>query len=322
MVRVVVTGTEGRTAQRLVPHLRDLDGVEAVATARSAATAGEFERFFDGADAVVHLGSATDIGAVLEAATSASVRSLVYRSSATVYGAWPDNPVPLTEDVPIRPNPGFGFALEHAEAERRVNEWRENDAGVTAAILRPASVVAPGDESWESDVLGRPPRLRRSEALPPVQFLHVDDAVTAFAHAVLLGLDGTYNVAADGFVSGETARALATSGLTWPLPDRFAAAAEGWLWRLGWGGAPPAAVPYLTHPWVVANDKLTASGWSASHANEEALVAARRGSWWRELSPQRRQELALGVGTAAGVVSAGAGLLGLRGLARRRRARA
>lgn len=321
MVRVVVTGTEGRTAQRLVAHLRDLEAVEAVVTAEAAAPAGELKRVFEGNDAVVHLGSATDISAVLEAASSASVKSVVYRSSATVYGAWPNNPVPLTEEVPIRPNPGFVFALEHAEAERRVNQWREDEGGVSAAILRPAPVVAPEDESWESNVLGRPSRLRRRESLPPVQVLHVDDAVAAFSHAVLVGLDGTYNAAADGFVSGETVRALVTSGLTLPLPERWSAAAEGWLWRLGWGGAPPPAAPYLTHPWVVANDRLTASGWSPSYTNEEALVAARPGSWWRELSPQRRQELALAVVTAAGVVSAGAGLVGLRGLTRRRRAR-
>jgi hypothetical protein len=115
-------------------------------------------------------------------------------------------------------------------------------------------------------------------------------------------LQGTYNVAPDGFISGETSRALATSGrVTVPLPDRAAGVVERWAWRLGWGGAPAEAVPYLVHPWVVANDKLVATGWSPVHTNEEALVAARKGSWWRELSPKRRQELALGAAGAAGV---------------------
>ena len=307
---VVVTGADGRTGRRLVPLLESSPGVSSVRTIGAVAPAAELKRVMEGATALVHLGAATAIGSVLEAASSVSVDTVVYRSSASVYGAWADNRVPLTEDVALRPNPSFSFAIEHAEAERRVAEWREDHPGVRVCVLRPVPVVAPGDESWESNVLGRPSSLRRAESLPVVQYLHVDDAAAAFLHALEAKLDGTFNVAPDGYVSGETARALAHSGLTVPLPDRAAAVAERWAWRLGWGGVPTGAVPYLVHPWVVANDKLVATGWAPANTNEEALVAARKGSWWRELSPKRRQELALavagvgGIGAIAGVVLA------------------
>lgn len=281
------------------------------------APAAELKLAFEGMDAAVHLGDATAIGATLAAASSAAVRTLVYRSSATVFGAWPDNRVPLTEDVPLRPNPGFSFAIEHAEAERMVAEWREDHPDVTVAVLRPAPVVAPGHESWESSTLGRPSSVRRGESLPPAQFLHVDDAADAFAHAVVTRIDGTFNLAPDGFISGETARALATAGLTVPLPERLARFAERWAWRIGAGGAPAAAVPFLEQPWVVANDKLKATGWEPRHTNEEALVAAREGSWWRELSPKRRQEVALSVAGVLALGVAGAVAVGFRRAARR-----
>ncbi len=319
MLRVVVSGAEGRTGRRLVARFQELREVGGVVIVDASSPVAELKSAVEGADVLVHLGFATAIGPVLDAASSASLTSLVYRSSASVYGAWADNRVPLTEDVPIRPNPGFTFAIEHAEAERRVTEWADDHPGVAVAVLRPAPVVAPGRESWESNTLGRPSSLRRSESLPPVQFLHVDDAASAFAHVALGGLAGTFNLAPDSFVSGETARALATNGrLVLPLPDRLAATAERWAWRLGWGGAPAPAVPYLVHPWVVANDKLVATGWDPVHTNEEALVAARQGSWWRELSPKRRQELALSVAgiAAAGVTTAGVVAVG----AARRRA--
>jgi UDP-glucose 4-epimerase len=51
---------------------------------------------------------------VLRVAAGAGVTHLVYVSSATVYGAWPDNPVPLSEDAPIRPNPAFTFGVGKA----------------------------------------------------------------------------------------------------------------------------------------------------------------------------------------------------------------
>jgi nucleoside-diphosphate-sugar epimerase len=319
MASVVISGARGRTGRRLVALLSEHPDVSSVREVDATAPVAELKEALAGADALVHLGWATSVGSVLEAAASSSVSVVVYRSSASVYGAWQDNRVPLTEDVPLRPNPGFAFAIEHAEAERLVAEWAEDHPAVRVAVLRPVPVVAPGRESWESNILGRPSSLRRSESLPPVQFLHVDDAAAAFLHAVLTpSVVGTYNVAPDGFVSGETARALATNGrLTVPLPDRVAAVAERWAWRLGRGGAPAAAVPYLVHPWVVADDRFAATGWKAAHTNEEALVAARKGSWWRELSPKRRQELALSVAGAVGLAGAVSGVLALRAARRR-----
>ncbi len=31
-------------------------------------------------------------------------------------------------------------------------------------------------------------------------------------------------------------------------------------------------MPYLVHPWVVANDRLRAAGWRPHHTNEEAII--------------------------------------------------
>ncbi len=85
---------------------------------------------FDGADVLVHLAGVHDaipdedlmarvnVGGtrrVLEAAASAGVSKVVLVSSAAVYGAWPNNPIPLTEDAPLRPNPGFPLGVHKAE---------------------------------------------------------------------------------------------------------------------------------------------------------------------------------------------------------------
>jgi hypothetical protein len=45
-------------------------------------------------------------------------------------------------------------------------------------------------------------------------------------------------------------------------------------WELGLGDVPPGVVPYLTHPWVMANDKLKAAGWAPSHTNVDAINEA------------------------------------------------
>ena len=268
------------------------------------------KELFEGCDAVVHAARGSFVAAVLDAAGGASVASVVVVSSAAVYGAWPDNAVPLTEEVSLRPNPGFAFAAEEAEGERRAAEWREDHPSTSVAILRLAPVLTPqartptgrrNGETWLSATVARPSLLRPADVLPPVQAIHVEDAAAAVVHALRRRLDGTFNVAPEGHVAGDVARALSAAGIPVALPERLAAFAERWAWRLHIGGTPPAAAPYRLHPWVIASDKLRATGWAPSYTAEEAIVACRKGSWWRELSPKRRQEVALGA--SGGVVA-------------------
>ena len=102
---------------------------------------------FEGAHVVVHLAQADrperegDSSAstwagdahlahrVLDAASAAGVEHLVLLSSATAYGAWANNPLPLTEDAPLRPNPGVAIAAEKAEVERAAADWRDDHPG-------------------------------------------------------------------------------------------------------------------------------------------------------------------------------------------------
>jgi len=128
--------------------------------------------------------------------------------------------------------------------------------------------------------------------------------------------DGVLNVAPDGAISGSERRAL-DRGPRLRLPEPAATRVATWRWQLGLAPAPPELIPFVTHPWVVANDRLRAAGWVPGSTNEEAYVAAFRAGPWATLSPRRRQELSLG--------AAGAGIAGLAlaaAVAVRRRARA
>ena len=300
---IAVTGVAGVLAQRLLPHLDAMDGIERVVGLDVHEPARRVRRFefhrvdvassdligvLDGVDTIVHLAgvdSGDTDGAllthvnvegtrnVLEAAAKVGVRRIVQTSSAAVYGAWPNNPIPITEDSALRPNPGFLPALHDAENERRVRQWCEDHAGTSATTLRMAPVVGPGAHGlFARAALGRPPVSVRGSARE-IQVVHVDDAVSALALAVARGFDGVYNVAADGWVSDAVVRALAGSGPP-ALPDALAQRVLRALWSSGLGDAPPELVPYLVHPWVVANERLRAQGWTPQFSNEAAIAAS------------------------------------------------
>lgn len=295
----------------------------------------DLKPLLEGATAVVHLAqadgpspAAAEIAAgesavgdgelarrVLDAAAAVGAEHVVLLSSATAYGAWANNPVPLTEDAPLRPNPGVRMASEKAEAERAAAEWRDDHPGSTVALLRPTVTVAASGNGWLARALARSSALPVTDHEPPAQFLDVADLAAAVDLARRARLDGPRNVAADGWVSGDTVRALAGAAPTVRLPERLALRVAGLRWRWGLTPTPPELLPYTVHPWVIANDRLKADGWAPTLSNEEAYVGAHRAGPWATLSPRRRQEAALGV---AGAVMVGA-VLGVLRWARRRR---
>ncbi|HSS11237.1 MAG TPA: NAD-dependent epimerase/dehydratase family protein, partial [Acidimicrobiales bacterium] len=245
---------------------------------------------------------------VLDAADRAGIRGFVHLSSATVYGAWPDNPVPLPEDAVLRPNPGFIFAVEKAEAERMIAEWADEHRAAAVVVLRPtvtvgaATVGSAGPALYQALAGTRGPR--PDDGGRPLQFLHVDDLAAAAVFAWDQQLQGVYNVAPDGWITEDQARALAGGVARVTLPGRLVRLLATVGWDLLRTGTPREAMPYSVHPWVIANDRLRTAGWSADYSNEEALVKSDDRLHWGDLPPSRRQEVAL-LAAAGAVIAAG-----------------
>jgi hypothetical protein len=150
--------------------------------------------------------------------------------------------------------------------------------------------------------------------------LHVDDLAAAAVMAWERRLRGIYNVAPDGWITEDEARALAGGVARVTLPGRLVRLVATVGWDLLRTGIPKEALPYSVHPWVVANDRLRTAGWAAEYSNEEALVKSDERSHWGDLPPSRRQEIALVAAGAALIATAGtvvAGVAAVAGKARR-----
>jgi len=254
---------------------------------------------------------------LLEAATEAEVPHVVVVTSAMVYGAWPNNPLPMTEEAPLRPNPELAFAVQRAQVEQLVADWVDARPGRTAAVLRPCTPLA-GGGSWVATALAAASGLTPSEDDPPKQFVHLDDLAAAVDLARRDRLDGPFDVAPDGWIPSDTVRALRGAPPRLRLPTWLG----GWVararWRIARGPIPPGLIPYTIHPWVVANDRITAAGWRPHYTNEEAYVAGTEARWWTLLSPKRKQELALGAVAGLAGAATVAAVAGTRAVLRRR----
>jgi nucleoside-diphosphate-sugar epimerase len=319
---IAVSGADRALGAAVVAALEnDPRVIRIVALDESALLDEGLKARLEGIDGLVHAAwlqdeqvSPSAVGRLLEAAGSAGVGHAVFVTSATVYGAWPDNPVPLPDEATLRPNPGFGFAAAQAEIERLIAEWRDDHPGSTVAVLRPTVVVGPKVVTPLSRALGGAAGVRLTASTRPRQHLHLDDLVTAVLVALRHGIDGPCNVAPDGSVPDEVARALAGGAARLRLPDRLANRLQPIADRLAARPVPVGIDPWLQHPWVVASDRLKATGWRAGRSNEEAFVDANPPSPL-EIAPRRRQEVALG----AMVLSGAAAVAGAVALIRRRR---
>jgi nucleoside-diphosphate-sugar epimerase len=260
--------------------------------------------------AIVHLaflpedGDHRTLRAVLSAASDTGIEHVTLVSSAMVYGAWPNNPVPISEDAAVRPNPETAFAVHKADAERALLEWGDDETTRQTAILRPAAAAAETGSSLIGEAMLAAAPIRTGTDDPPVQFVHLEDLASAVVVAAVQQLDGVFNVAPDGWLSATELRDLLGARpkirVPVPLPRRL----DRYVSRRVGRPMPTGLLPYTRYPWVVANDRMRSHGWRPRYGNDQVFVAADAGMPWDSMNARQRQYVSLGIGAVvvAGMV--------------------
>lgn len=129
-----------------------------------------------------------------------SVRRLVVKSTAGVYGSSARDPAMFTEDTGPKVLPRSGWAKDSVEVEGYVRGFSRRRPDVDVVTLRLANFIGPGVRTALTDyfslsiiptVLGFDARL---------QFVHEDDGLEALRLATVGSATGTINVAGDGVI--------------------------------------------------------------------------------------------------------------------------
>jgi len=227
--------------------------------------------------------------AVLEAAARAGLSQIIFVSSVAVYGAHPDNPIPLTEGSPLRPNPDYPYARDKAEADMLTQEFAARHPDVAVTILRPAIVLGPHVDNFFSRHLARWPLLLAVHGGDgPMQFVHEDDLAACVVACLRQKARGIYNLAGEGSLGWrEVLRRARRRYVT--LPAWWAYAVAGVLWQARLPSvAPPGQLAWVRFPSVVSTEKLAREvGFRPRHTTAEAFSAFLR---TRRRSPERTPE--------------------------------
>ncbi|WP_280246798.1 NAD-dependent epimerase/dehydratase family protein [Nocardia abscessus] len=219
-------------------------------------------------------------------AASERARRLVYTSSVAAYGYHPENPSPITENVPPEGSPEHYYSEQKAACEAALAEI-STGSGLEVFVLRPCIVAGPKapalhDLPWAK--LPRPLRtLARSNPLfkpvipdpgHPLQLVHHDDVAAAIALAATADAPpGAYNIAGDGTLSLSDVVA-ALGGRPVRVPAVAATAASAALARLPFVPATLEWLHIVRTPVVMDTTRAKRHlGWKPAHTSAETLAA-------------------------------------------------
>ncbi|GAA4098837.1 SDR family oxidoreductase [Nonomuraea soli] len=207
---------------------------------------------------------------VLTASAAARVRRVVLVTSAMVYGAAADNPVPLPEESAVAAEPDTGVVGDYLEIEGVARLAARSHPGLELTVLRPAAVVGPGMDTVITRHFEAPRLLTVKGCSPRWQFCHIDDLVSALEMAARGLVTGVVAVGSDGWLEHDKVEELSgIRGFELPAGLTFGTAQR--LHRLGITPAPATDLHYVVYPWVVDCAKLREAGWKPSWSNEAAL---------------------------------------------------
>jgi UDP-glucose 4-epimerase len=310
-MRYVITGGSGYIGTRLVQHLAQREQTERIVVADLKPPGGgyrpktAFERLDvrdregvrdllerSRADTLVHLAFIlnpvhderlmyeVDVHGtenVLDAASAAGVQQVLATSSTSAYGAFPDNPVPLTEEHPVRGVADFSYARDKTDCDRICQLWAARHPDRVMTIVRPCIAFGPSVDNYLVRLWTRAPfQVDLGHMDDPIQFVHEDDLVEAIRRLLEGRHGGAFNVTGDGLMTYRECAELAGLKVR-RLPLPLARALARASWRLRASEAPPGQIQFALFPWVASNEKLKRTlDWAPEYSSREVFELTMR----------------------------------------------
>ena len=286
--RIAVTGSSGYVGTVLISWLEereDVDGILAMDVREPRQDLGSkvsfvrqdvsepFPRLFaeHEIDTVVHLAyllrqgrnreanRRVNVGGTrntIEACRLGGVGRLVYLSSTSVYGAHPDNPEALTEEMPARPVMGFQYSEDKLASERLLKEYVSETSEVAVCILRCCPVMGTNADNFIAKTFDKPFLVAISGASPAIQLIHEEDMVRCLTMATMGYAEGLYNLAGAWSISwDDLAAARGRRVISLPPWLLYPLTHLTWSLRLQ-SDSPAMGLDMIRYPWFASTEKI------------------------------------------------------------------
>lgn len=204
-------------------------------------------------------------------AADSTVRNVVVKSSALVYGSTPRDPRWFTETMARKATPRTRIERSLLEVEGYVRDFAVDNPHVEVTLLRFCNVLGPQLSTPFSKALRLPAVPSVFGFDPSFALVHEDDVVRALLFSIGEGRSGIYNVAGDGLLPwSEMARICGKP--TIPLPFIGTNLAAEPLRRFG-VDIPPELLDLLRYGRGIDNRRLKEAGFAYRHTSAGAVQA-------------------------------------------------
>jgi UDP-glucose 4-epimerase len=253
----------------------------------------DVESFMKGVDAVIHLAfvlnpprdreSARSINIdgtrnILLSAKKNKVKKVIVLTSATVYGAHPDNPLFMKEDQPIRGdlNVGFWYSEDKAVQDRLVQAFARENEDISVCIVRPVIVFGENVENYIAQGFFNPPIVSILTKNIPFQFIHELDVAKAIVMMLEDNASGPFNLAGDGVVTLKRAAEIMGKPCM-KIPSILQAPLVNLMKKFGIldPNTPIAILDFFRYPWTLDTTRAReVLGFRPKYSSEETFSIA------------------------------------------------
>lgn len=205
------------------------------------------------------------------AAASSTVRNVVVKSSALVYGSDPHDPVWFTENTRRSAPPATRVERNLAEVEAYVRDFAVDNPHVCVSMLRFSNVIGPTIVTPLTKALQLPvvPSILGFD--PRFQLVHEDDVIRSIVHVLDHAIPGIFNVTGDGMLPWSEIAQICGKR-TVPMPPFATSLAATPLRRFG-VDLPDELLALLRYGRGVDNSRLKDTGFAYTHTSAGAVQA-------------------------------------------------
>ena len=185
-------------------------------------------------------------------------RQFLFLSSATAFGAWPDNPVPIPDGTPPNGRWAYQYSGEKSDLEQEVRQLSDRYPDMIVSWVRPAIVGGPRMDNFLGRfIFGLPFLMKLDGYDQPLQFVHEDDVVRGILAVLTQNGRGSFNLAPPGHTTLSEIAAM-TNRRVFSIPFWLGYASAWIAWKIHFRPheSPPGFLYFARYPWVVSPNRL------------------------------------------------------------------